>query len=99
MCPTCDVLPAENGDVVQVPLTNGTNGVHANGVRTTNEKRGSTRSNPPRTDQRNPYAPRASDFLSNISNFNIIESTLRGLSFSISNLCPSHLKLRGRAVR
>lgn len=26
----------------------------------------------------NPYAPRASDFLSNISNFNIIESTLRG---------------------
>ncbi|PPR02619.1 hypothetical protein CVT24_002190 [Panaeolus cyanescens] len=25
----------------------------------------------------NPYAPRASDFLSNISNFNIIESTLR----------------------
>ena len=35
----------------------------------------------------NPYAPRASDFLNNISNFKIIESTLRGL-FSI-----------GRAVR
>ena len=27
---------------------------------------------------RNPYAPRASDFLNNISNFKIIESTLRG---------------------
>jgi hypothetical protein len=26
----------------------------------------------------NPYAPRASDFLNNISNFSIIESTLRG---------------------
>jgi len=29
----------------------------------------------------NPYAPRASDFLSNISNFNIIESTLRGIHY------------------
>jgi homocitrate synthase len=28
----------------------------------------------------NPYAPRASDFLNNISNFSIIESTLRGPS-------------------
>jgi homocitrate synthase len=28
--------------------------------------------------QRNPYAPRYADFLSNISNFKIIESTLRG---------------------
>lgn len=82
MCPhsTADVLPAEKSDMVSVPLTNGSNG--SNGVHT-NGKRGSTRSNAPRIDQpqRNPYAPRASDFLSNISNFNIIESTLRGLSF------------------
>jgi homocitrate synthase len=33
--------------------------------------------------QRNPYAPRASDFLNNVSNFKIIESTLRGF-------CPCH---------
>ena len=48
--------------------TNGTNGVngHANGV-------SSRRPNP-----RNPYAPRASDFLNNVTNFKIIESTLRG---------------------
>jgi homocitrate synthase len=32
---------------------------------------------------RNPYAPRPSDFLSNVSNFNIIESTLRGPSGSL----------------
>jgi len=31
------------------------------------------------TSQRhNPYAPRASDFLNHVSNFKIIESTLRG---------------------
>lgn len=30
--------------------------------------------------RRNPYAPRASDFLNNVSNFKIIESTLRGMS-------------------
>jgi hypothetical protein len=33
---------------------------------------------PSEVQRRNPYAPRASDFLSNISNFSIIESTLRG---------------------
>ena len=90
MCPHTngDVLPAEESEMVQIPLTNGTsNGVHTNG------KRGSSRSNAPRNDgpRRNPYAPRASDFLSNISNFNIIESTLRGLSFSISIL--AHLNV------
>ncbi|EEB88378.1 hypothetical protein MPER_13819, partial [Moniliophthora perniciosa FA553] len=61
--------------MVQVPLTNGSNGV--NGVNK-GEKRGTTRSNSAIHNQRhNPYAPRASDFLSNVSNFNIIESTLR----------------------
>jgi len=33
------------------------------------------------TQRRNPYAPRASDFLNNVSNFKIIESTLRGSFF------------------
>jgi homocitrate synthase len=53
----------------------------SNGV----QKRGTSSSNRAVLDQqrRNPYAPRASDFLSNISNFNIIESTLRGLSYSV----------------
>ena len=91
MCPTCDVLPAAKGDVVQVPIgTNGTNGVH-----TINEKRGSsTRLNAPRTSQqRNPYAPRASDFLSNVSNFNIIESTLRGFYHLLYPPLPISLKI------
>jgi homocitrate synthase len=75
MCPheTADVLPTDESEMVQVPLTNG----NANG------KRGTTRSNTAHLEQqrRNPYAPRAADFLSNISNFNIIESTLRGLFY------------------
>ena len=33
---------------------------------------------PSQQQKRNPYAPRASDFLNNVSNFKIIESTLRG---------------------
>ena len=33
----------------------------------------------------NPYAPRASDFLNNVSNFKIIESTLRGPSQFLSD--------------
>ena len=44
------------------------------------KKRGTSR-NPNahlHTQPRNPYAARASDLISNISNFNIIESTLRG---------------------
>ena len=96
MCPTCDVQPAENGDTIHTPLKNDTNGVHTNGVHTTNGKRGTSGSkNIRRTDQsqRNPYAPRASDFLSNISNFNIIESTLRGFYQSPKSkpYFPSHL--------
>jgi homocitrate synthase len=46
--------------------TNGANG-HSNGVHKYQEQQ-----------RRNPYAPRASDFLNNVSNFSIIESTLRG---------------------
>lgn len=65
--------------MVQVDLSNGapkTNGVngHANGtngapsVKALHEQQ-----------KRNPYAARASDLLSNVSNFSIIESTLRGV--------------------
>jgi len=47
-----------------------------------NEKRGTSRSADVSArlaqQRRNPYGPNAADFLSNISNFNIIESTLRG---------------------
>ena len=42
------------------------NGAHSNGQSSAKQQR------------RNPYAPRASDFLNNVSNFKIIESTLRG---------------------
>lgn len=57
------------------------------------------------TQRRNPYAPRASDFLNNVSNFKIIESTLRGLlSPWPSHPCQLPFLLvsrsnRGRAVR
>jgi hypothetical protein len=35
------------------------------------------------TQRHNPYAPRASEFLNNVSNFKIIESTLRGFDFHL----------------
>lgn len=57
------------------------------------------------TSQRNPYAPRASDFLNNVSNFKIIESTLRGPSlpslfclFLFLTLTITHNNNRGRAI-
>ena len=78
MCPhqNGDVLPSDPSQMVQVPLTNG----HAP---PTNGKRGTAPRINAIQEKRNPYAPRAADFLSNISNFNIIESTLRGLLSSI----------------
>ena len=42
---------------------------------------GTTHHNGHSTQHHNPYAPRASDFLNNVSNFKIIESTLRGFNF------------------
>ncbi|KAH6909045.1 homocitrate synthase [Coprinopsis sp. MPI-PUGE-AT-0042] len=73
MCPhaTGDSLPADKTDMVAVDV-NGTNG-------TTNGKRGTYRDPNAhlKRDNTNPYAARASDLLSNLSNFNIIESTLR----------------------
>jgi hypothetical protein len=35
------------------------------------------------TQRHNPYAPRASEFLNNVSNFKIIESTLRGFDLNL----------------
>ncbi len=86
MCPCENGVappPADNSEMVQVPLngsaahsvpTNGVNG-HANG-----HTNGATNGSAPQARPVNPYAPRASDFLSNVSNFSIIESTLRGKS-------------------
>jgi homocitrate synthase len=93
MCPhqNGDVLPLDPSEMVQVPLTKG----HAP---PTNGKRGTAPRINATQEKRNPYAPRAADFLSNISNFNIIESTLRGklpliaTSYQIvSQLLPSVL--------
>lgn len=75
MCPhqNGDSVPSDPSEMVEVPLTNGTD--HVNG------KRGAPVNGHAAVrdaQQRNPYAPRAADFLSNVSNFSIIESTLRG---------------------
>lgn len=73
MCPSCngDVVNGTNGDVV-----NGTNGdVHA----TTNGQANGTDGYGPHTPhnpRRQPFAS-LGDYLSNVSNFKIIESTLR----------------------
>lgn len=75
MCPHAngDSTPSDPSQMVPVNLSNGTShqaSTQTNGHAATN---GSAK-------QRvNPYAPRAADFLSNISNFSIIESTLRGV--------------------
>ena len=87
MCPCQNgaAQPADNSEMVQVPMNgapavNGVNG-HANG-RTNGHANGHANgsANGAAAAQRpvNPYAPRASDFLSNVCNFKIIESTLRG---------------------
>ena len=65
-----NMVGVENGRVGRpTQATNGVNG-HTNGVN------GASSSRP--TQRTNPYAPRASDFLNNVANFKIIESTLRG---------------------
>lgn len=72
------MCPHQNGDALD---TNPENlvavDIKPNGV----QKRGTSSVNRAQLEQqrRNPYAPRASDFLSNVCNFNIIESTLRGM--------------------
>lgn len=80
MCPHAngDSLPVEQQDMVPVnglssrPSPAKTNGI--NGTNGVNGHSSRSRSEAPK----NPYAPRYADFLSNVSNFNIIESTLRG---------------------
>ena len=84
MCPhqNGDAAPVDKSEMVNVPLTNGA----ADG------KRGSSSTNAHsiiEQQKKNPYAPRASDFLSNVSNFNIIESTLRGAPITRLPL-PTH---------
>lgn len=67
MCPTAETLTGEMVGVETQPTAGLANGSQSNG-----------RVHPSIQQQKNPYAPRYSDFLSNISNFKIIESTLRG---------------------
>jgi len=68
-----DSPPTQQANLVEVPLTQKANGNQG--------KRGISRNLRAEMERQNlnPYAPRASDFLSNISNFSIIESTLRGI--------------------
>lgn len=103
MCPNADSLPTDPSQMVAIETTprvgrpatavNGVNGVNGHATRAAQP-------------QRNPYAPRASDYQNNISNFSIIESTLRGSSFSLRSTRPSLLNdidlvcsSRRRAVR
>ena len=62
---------------------NGTNGVNGVQLNASGKRHTATHSvRPvanPAAHQANPYAPRYADFISNVSNFNIIESTLRGI--------------------
>jgi hypothetical protein len=85
MCPhPSDDVPFENTqDMVAVEVTSNSlnsrhtaNGAHFNAQSSAKQRH-------------NPYAPRASDFLNHVSNFKIIESTLRGsciVSLSASSL-------------
>lgn len=71
------MVGVENSRVGRPAQSNGVNG-HANG-HVNGRSNGATNGSTSRQTQRvNPYAPRASDFLNNVGNFKIIESTLRG---------------------
>lgn len=71
MCPhaTGDSTPNDANDLVLVNEQDGHKGT--NGVNGVKAKQTTTKPH-------NPYAPRYADFLSNVSNFSVIESTLRG---------------------
>lgn len=73
MCPHAngDSTPVDRSEMVQVDLANGS--THQSAPRAN----GANGHAAPKEQRRNPYAPRASDFLNNVSNFKIIESTLR----------------------
>lgn len=66
-----------NGVSGQNGTTNGTTNGIVNGNGSAPTANGAPSAQP--AQQRNPYAPRYADFLSNVSNFSIIESTLRGM--------------------
>jgi len=66
MCPTAEHLTGEVVGVETQSTSTSTNDRQPNGQADRTRQ------------QRNPYAPRYSDFLSNVCNFKIIESTLRG---------------------
>lgn len=107
MCPTnADVHPGDEMVPVDVsgapPVAHSVNGAngHSNGTNGTSNGHSNGQSNGHAQRPTNPYAPRYADFLSNVSNFKIIESTLRGnyclFTRVISTL--NHL-YRGRAIR
>ncbi len=72
------MVAVDLGQPTGKPVNGHPNGI--NGVVKRGTQGRSTRSNP-QSHAVNPYAPRYADFLSNVSNFNIIESTLRGILF------------------
>jgi len=78
MCATCDANgvahKTSNEEMIGVELGTKVNGVNGK----TNGRTPAAPATTSSTTPRNPYAPRYADFLSNVSNFNIIESTLRG---------------------
>ncbi|EKM58065.1 uncharacterized protein PHACADRAFT_252052 [Phanerochaete carnosa HHB-10118-sp] len=81
MCPHTngDSTPNDPSQMVPVDISNGTShqtSVQSNGANG-HATNGAAKSHVEQQ-RRNPYASRASDFLSNICNFKIIESTLRG---------------------
>jgi hypothetical protein len=83
MCPhpNSDAPPNDIQEMVMVS----SNGLNGNGtshrLNGTATRQNGVNGHSSTTQQRNPYAPRASDFLNNVSNFKIIESTLRGSCF------------------
>jgi homocitrate synthase len=94
MCPHATSEPSSS-EMVPIDMTgaapiNGVNGnapgavSNGNGVNGHSAPNGGMGSRS-RSDRqaKNPYSPRASDFLNNISNFKIIESTLRGTSLAM----------------
>lgn len=85
MCPLAngDALPNHPSEMVAVD---------PNATSTSRSVNGHTIQRNGREQRRNPYAPRASDFLSNISNFSIIESTLRGTFSLLSQCAETHVR-------
>ncbi len=79
MCPHANGESLTNSDEKDMVLVNDSSQPRTNG-KTVNGTNGHVNGAASQQQQvpKNPYAPRYADFLSNVSNFNIIESTLRG---------------------